>query len=175
MARLAPNPCRCGTPLYFDDDGTYTSRCLACYLKDRDAYLARRKEVAEERRRLKLLRANAGPLPKRTADEIYWRDLMARIVSVAVRLGILQKLDGSSTCVDCGKQATCYDHRDYSKPIDVEPVCHPCNVKRGRGAMPEFRFRDESHDSSSQEQFPTAASVDPGASTVEPVNAGGAE
>ena len=37
-------------------------------------------------------------------------------------------------CVDCGAEATDYEHRDYSKPLDVEPVCHPCNMKRGRGA-----------------------------------------
>lgn len=34
-------------------------------------------------------------------------------------------------CVDCGKPAQCYDHRDYSKPLDVEPVCTSCNLKRG--------------------------------------------
>ena len=34
-------------------------------------------------------------------------------------------------CVDCGKKAECYDHRDYAKPLDVAPVCSPCNVRRG--------------------------------------------
>ena len=34
-------------------------------------------------------------------------------------------------CVDCGKQAFVYDHRDYNKPIDVVPVCSSCNRKRG--------------------------------------------
>lgn len=37
-------------------------------------------------------------------------------------------------CVDCGRQATCYDHRDYSKPLDVDAVCRGCNNKRGPGA-----------------------------------------
>lgn len=37
------------------------------------------------------------------------------------------------TCVDCGKPATEYDHRDYSKPLEVDPVCHPCNKRRGPG------------------------------------------
>lgn len=37
-------------------------------------------------------------------------------------------------CVDCGAFATCYDHRDYSKPLDVQPVCRSCNVKRGPAA-----------------------------------------
>jgi hypothetical protein len=34
-------------------------------------------------------------------------------------------------CADCGKPATDYDHRDYRKPLEVEPVCHSCNLKRG--------------------------------------------
>ena len=37
-------------------------------------------------------------------------------------------------CVDCGAQAVHYDHRDYQKPLDVEPVCQACNIKRGEGA-----------------------------------------
>lgn len=37
-------------------------------------------------------------------------------------------------CVDCGKQAQCYDHRDYRKPLMVEPVCKSCDGKRGAGA-----------------------------------------
>jgi len=34
-------------------------------------------------------------------------------------------------CADCGKVAQHYDHRDYNRPLDVEPVCHSCNLKRG--------------------------------------------
>jgi hypothetical protein len=34
-------------------------------------------------------------------------------------------------CVDCGKPATAYDHRDYFRPLDVEPVCTRCNFHRG--------------------------------------------
>jgi hypothetical protein len=37
-------------------------------------------------------------------------------------------------CVDCGGQAEVYDHRDYTKPLDVQPVCRRCNNKRGAGA-----------------------------------------
>ena len=36
-------------------------------------------------------------------------------------------------CVDCGCVASEYDHRDYSKPLDVVPVCRPCNARRGPG------------------------------------------
>lgn len=42
-------------------------------------------------------------------------------------------------CVDCGAEALCYDHRDYTKPLDVQPVCRSCNVKRGCGKnLPEY-------------------------------------
>ena len=34
-------------------------------------------------------------------------------------------------CVDCGGKAFDYDHRDYSKPLDVQPVCRSCNQRRG--------------------------------------------
>jgi hypothetical protein len=34
-------------------------------------------------------------------------------------------------CVDCGKAARSYDHRFYSRPLDVVPVCQKCNIKRG--------------------------------------------
>jgi len=36
-------------------------------------------------------------------------------------------------CVDCGKRAQCWDHRDYSKPLEVDPVCKSCNYHRGPG------------------------------------------
>lgn len=35
------------------------------------------------------------------------------------------------TCVDCGMQAEQYDHRKYSEPLNVEPVCRKCNLRRG--------------------------------------------
>lgn len=34
-------------------------------------------------------------------------------------------------CADCGEQAEQYEHRDYSKPLEVEPVCRSCNWHRG--------------------------------------------
>ena len=33
-------------------------------------------------------------------------------------------------CYDCDRPAQVYDHRDYAKPIAVEPVCQSCNHKR---------------------------------------------
>lgn len=38
-------------------------------------------------------------------------------------------------CVDCGAtdetRQIQYDHRRYSKPLDVDPVCGGCNLRRG--------------------------------------------
>lgn len=52
------------------------------------------------------------------------------IVAIAVRKGVLPRVK-TLTCVDCFKPARCYDHREYAKPLIVEPVCFSCNAKRG--------------------------------------------
>ena len=57
-----------------------------------------------------------------------------RLVAEAVKDGHLPRLDGGIPCKDCGRPAAAYDHRDYDKPLDVEPVCNPCNLRRGAGA-----------------------------------------
>lgn len=54
-----------------------------------------------------------------------------RKVLKAVRDGLLPKLDGSVACVDCGQKARRYDHREYARPLEVDPVCCSCNGKRG--------------------------------------------
>jgi len=43
--------------------------------------------------------------------------------------GIIPKASALK-CVDCGTQAKEYDHRDYSKPKDVDAVCEKCHTKR---------------------------------------------
>ena len=49
-----------------------------------------------------------------------------------VKIGELKRLSAEFVaCVDCGARASCYDHRDYNKPLDVDPVCRSCNYKRG--------------------------------------------
>ena len=47
-----------------------------------------------------------------------------------VKRGILPR-PSTLNCVDCGNAAHGYDHRDYSKPLDVVPVCRSCNKIRG--------------------------------------------
>ncbi len=54
------------------------------------------------------------------------------IVRHAVRVGFLRPAD-SYFCMDCGGLATDYDHRDYNKPLEVDPVCTGCNNRRGPG------------------------------------------
>lgn len=56
-----------------------------------------------------------------------------RLVKEAILSGLLPNLKlGDVVCVDCKVNlASVYDHRDYSKPLTVEPVCHMCNTKRG--------------------------------------------
>lgn len=39
--------------------------------------------------------------------------------------------DASGECVDCGAPATNWDHRYYSLPFEVDPVCTRCNTNRG--------------------------------------------
>lgn len=51
-------------------------------------------------------------------------------VAKAVKAGVLAH-PSKLRCADCGAPASQYDHRDYSKPLDVAPVCRSCNVMRG--------------------------------------------
>lgn len=53
-------------------------------------------------------------------------------VAKAIRDGYLAR-PSTLTCIDCGQPAEVYDHRDYNKPLTVEPVCHACNLNRGPG------------------------------------------
>lgn len=52
------------------------------------------------------------------------------IVGRAIRLGEMAPVHGQD-CADCGKPAVHYDHRDYGRPLDVQPVCRRCNCLRG--------------------------------------------
>ena len=52
------------------------------------------------------------------------------MVHYAIRYGYMRPAS-EFPCVDCGGPSTEYDHRDYNKPLEVEPVCSPCNKARG--------------------------------------------
>lgn len=53
-------------------------------------------------------------------------------VRVAIKRGDLKPIR-DCICADCGAPAWCYDHRDYNRPLDVEPVCRTDNLRRGPG------------------------------------------
>lgn len=58
-------------------------------------------------------------------QHVYW----------AISNGLLPSLARHEIpCVDCGVRASQYEHRDYLRPLDVEPVCRRCNKKRGPAA-----------------------------------------
>lgn len=126
--------------------------CFACAAK-------RSQESAERSRRRRageavpyLCKICSGPTKGRTHRlcETCWglefeknaespRDLHLRkagaLVTKAKKKGLLPPLTGDIPCDDCGKPATHYDHRDYRYPLWVAPVCHGCNVRRGRGKV----------------------------------------
>lgn len=60
-----------------------------------------------------------------------------KVISTEIRLGRLQRAK-TLTCVDCGAPGHDWDHRDYSRPLDVQPVCRSCNIKRGPALRPEL-------------------------------------
>lgn len=66
------------------------------------------------------------------------------IVADHVRLGFIKKAS-EYKCVDCGKQAEHYDHRDYNKPLDIEPVCQRCNFNRGPAIPSKIKYSVPTH------------------------------
>lgn len=64
------------------------------------------------------------------------------VVSRAITKGTLEK-PTKFKCVDCGVDAACYDHRDYSHPLLVDPVCKSCNAKRGKASPKVWQTIDE--------------------------------
>lgn len=60
------------------------------------------------------------------------RWLCRRIYQKALKTGQLKPVRGK-ICVDCGRKAQCYDHRNYYHPLKVDAVCFRCDSKRGEG------------------------------------------
>lgn len=60
---------------------------------------------------------------------------MRRIAALLVQNAKYRQFMRKATdekCVDCGKKAVHWEHRNYARPLLVEPVCRSCNIKRGR-------------------------------------------
>lgn len=58
------------------------------------------------------------------------RTKIINAIAKQIRLGELKPAK-ECLCVDCGAAAHDYEHRDYTKPLDVVPVCRGCNKRRG--------------------------------------------
>lgn len=89
------------------------------------------------------------------------RKACSQVVLKAVSVGLLP-LAKSLKCADCGNPAECYDHRDYNRPLDVEPVCIACNLKRGPAkprTAPLFDGRTELNERDRFAQAKTAGAL----------------
>lgn len=70
--------------------------------------------------------------------DVYWATRAHILVQKAIRAGEIPCLkDKKTKCSDCKFPATEYDHGDYHKPLEVEPVCRSCNIKRGVAIWPK--------------------------------------
>lgn len=76
--------------------------------------------------------------------ERWWQQRSHSLVQQAIKRGLLPDLkSGDYACADCGDVAHEYDHRDYGRPFDVDPVCRRCNKRRGTAIWPtgdRFQF-----------------------------------
>jgi hypothetical protein len=135
---VAAQPCPdCGGPKGLTTHGRIPKRCPEC---ERKAYARPlRPAIPRDERKARHSAAMKASWARRklsrTHQEKLWRTHVGRLTTLAMHLGFLPHWR-DCLCVDCGAAAGCYDHRDYSQPLLVEPVCLGCNSKRGRGVMP---------------------------------------
>lgn len=87
-------------------------------------------DCGADKREFHGLRQRCGP-----CDKNFWEQVNAasHAVRCAIRAGALPKAR-TLMCVDCGGPALDWEHRDYSKPLAVEPTCRRCNQQRGPAA-----------------------------------------
>jgi len=57
------------------------------------------------------------------------KQLVRMALNKAVGEGLLPHIS-TQYCVDCGAPAQNYHHDDYSRPLDVVPLCRKCDYKR---------------------------------------------
>ena len=102
---------------------TSKKRCVECERKrHREGYHKFKKSKKYKAWAKRKMESQKGTLKKDAYHKIYYAILRKNIPKPTV-----------FRCFDCRKPAEVYDHRDYLKPYDVEPVCKVCNHKRGPG------------------------------------------
>lgn len=105
--------------------------CIACARSKRERMVA--SLALRSARRLESGSGYFRPLDA----ERWWQQRSHAAVQGAVKRGLLPNLKtGEYACTDCGGVAHEYDHRDYARPFDVEPVCRSCNKQRGTASWP---------------------------------------
>lgn len=67
--------------------------------------------------------------------------LASLLLGRAIRAGEMHPAKAFK-CFDCGNPAECYDHRDYDKPLVVDPVCVGCNARRGSAKPKDWTFEE---------------------------------
>ncbi len=97
--------------------------------------------VAERNRKSAETRLkNRGPI--RSPEYLKLQNAAIQAVGAAVLSGKLPSLSKNNIpCVDCGAKAIHYDNHDYTKKLDVQPVCRCCNYKRGKTVNAEHHRR----------------------------------
>lgn len=75
----------------------------------------------------------------RRAFEWLGKDRASRVVHAEISRGAIPH-PTNLRCADCDAPAMEYEHRDYNRPLAIEPICRSCNLKRGpaipmRGAV----------------------------------------
>lgn len=75
-------------------------------------------------------RASGAHLPRSSRSDWLGKDTAQRQVSISIRDGLLPS-PRTLRCADCRGGAVEYEHRDYNRPLDVEPICRSCNLRRG--------------------------------------------
>ncbi len=162
-----PKPCRrCGGPKSLSAEGRmrtwYCNSCWAAIVaenqRDRGAcgkcdtpfccpecrrIKAERNKSAAAKSLASRRRNQAGYFRPHDAER-YWQSKAHATVKLAIGRGLLPSLkSGEFACADCGEPAAEYDHRDYARALDVEPVCRSCNKQRGTASWPtpdRFQF-----------------------------------
>lgn len=75
-------------------------------------------------------KARGAHLPYCGRGDWLGKDTAQRQVSASIRDGLLPR-PRTLRCVDCNGEAVEYEHRDYNRPLTVEPICRGCNFRRG--------------------------------------------
>ncbi len=79
-----------------------------------------------------------SPYCRQCSDKVGAAQIAAtKLLRKAIRNGMPKAK--ALQCVDCFAPAFDYDHRDYSKPLEVVPVCRRCNQLRGPADRHEVR------------------------------------